>query len=115
MSTQKMKIVQGDTPLVVFTLKDRNGDPFDMTNVTEARFMAKDQSSPQVSDALSIFNVTCTIDAPATLGTCRVTLTAVNTALVGIYNAELQLKSTGSLVNTATRFVLEIEQGVIDA
>ena len=115
MTTTRLAIIRGDTPEMVFTLTDRDGDPFDLTGVTEARHMAKIQTDPQVDDADAQYNVVCTIDAPATLGICRVTLTSANTANVGIYNAELQLKSPGPTVITAQKFVLEIEQDVIQA
>lgn len=107
------EIFRNDTPEFEFTLKDSAGAALDLTNATEVRFMAKPEREADVTDALAQFNRTCSIDAPATAGICRVTLTVTDTNKGGRFIAEVQIKFTSGAVNTADQFLLVIKTDVI--
>lgn len=99
-------IVKGDTPTFEFTIKDDAGAAVDLSSATSIKFIAK--SSTSILDANAIFDKTCTVVAPATNGVCKVTLLAADTAVVGIYKAEVELRFTDASIITASQFILEI-------
>ena len=113
MTTQVDEIFLGDTPEYEFTLEDDDGDAIDLTNATEVRFAAKPELDSQIPDNLAQFNRTCSIDAPATAGICRVTLTIGDTDQAGRYIAEVQVKFSGGAVATVEQFLLIINKTII--
>ncbi len=113
-TTQKQDntiIVQGDTPVFEFTLKDADGGAVDMTTVSSMTFSAK--VSPNQSNAEAQFSVTATVKGTATDGIAEATLAATDTDVAGNYIAELELTFTGGAINTAERFKLKIEPEII--
>ncbi len=103
-------VFKGDTPTFEFTLKDDAGAAIDLTNISTIKFIAK--SSLGLADGSAIFDKTCTVSVPATAGICTVTLIAADTATVGIYKAEVELRFTDGTIVTASQFILEIVDDV---
>ena len=110
-ATSKRIIKRGDTPTFKFTITDKDGAAVDLTNITSITFAAKQRLSDANADA--IFSLPCTVDAPATDGKCRVTLSTTDTDNVGTFRAEVQIIFTSAAVLTAGQFDLVIEQDVI--
>lgn len=104
------QIVKGDTPTFEFTLTDDAGAAIDLTDVSTIQFIAK--TSLDLPDGSAIFDKACAVVAPATGGICNVTLTAADTATVGLYRAELELRFNDGSIVTATQFLLEITDDV---
>ncbi len=101
-----LQITKGDTPTIEFTITDDAGVAIDLTNISSIKFTAK--SSLALADVDAIFEKTCAVVLPATDGICDVTLLAADTATVGNYIGELELRSTAGSIITSSRFILEI-------
>ena len=100
------QIIKGDTPTFEFTITDDAGAAVDLTNTTSIKFIAK--SSLDLADGSAIFDKTCAVVSPATDGICRVTLDAGDSAVAGIFFAELELRFSDGSIFTATQFLLDI-------
>lgn len=103
----KKTIFRGDTPTFVFTVTDEDGVAVDLTSATVIKFIAKKSADQPDGDAQ--FNATCSVDAPATAGICRVKLSTTDTNKAGLFKAELMINfSSGATILTTLQFDLEI-------
>ena len=93
MATDVQEIIKGSTGSIITRLKDANGDPYDLTNMTEisACFANTDGTT------LTLLNSTSGIDVlgSALIGKIEIHLTATNSALLlAVENATLQVTVT---------------------
>ena len=99
-----LTIDQGTTFTSDVTVKDANGNPFDLTGYTALARMAKGYSSTRTRTV-----ITCTVAADATSGVITMALSADETAQLedGRYVYDLEILQTSS--STITRVI----EGVI--
>jgi hypothetical protein len=99
-----LTIDQGTTFSSDVTVKDANGNPFDLTGYTALARMAKGYSSTRTRTV-----ITCTVAADATSGVITMALSADETAQLedGRYVYDLEILQTSS--STITRVI----EGVI--
>jgi len=99
-----LTIDQGTTFSSDVTVKDANGNPFDLTGYTAIARMAKGYSSTRTRTI-----ITCTVAASATSGVITMSLTADDTTQLeeGRYVYDLEILQTSS--STITRVI----EGVI--
>ena len=99
-----LTIDQGTTFSSDVTVKDANGNPFDLTGYTALARMAKGYSSTRTRTI-----ITCTVAADATSGVITMALSADETAQLedGRYVYDLEILQTSS--STITRVI----EGVI--
>tara|TARA_X000001036_G_C20245891_1_gene630043 strand:+ start:271 stop:612 length:342 start_codon:yes stop_codon:yes gene_type:complete len=99
-----LTIDQGTTFSSDVTVKDANGNPFDLTGYTALARMAKGYSSTRTRTI-----ITCTVAADATSGVITMSLSADGTAQLedGRYVYDLEILQTSS--STITRVI----EGVI--
>ena len=110
MSRQLENVKQRDTPEFKFTLTDKTGAAFDLTDRT-VQFGLKDSISD--ADGEAIVDRACSIDAPATLGIARITLTSAETQTPGEYVAEVKVIGSGTERNRTATFIIRIQDAVI--
>lgn len=118
MARPTIPIFRNDTPTLLFTIKKKDGTAFDLTTADEMRFSAKFDLDDLDADVK--INRTCTIDSPATLGKCRITLTTTetNTGTTKQFPliADLQGKFAAStVIFTFKQFDLIITEDVIQS
>ena len=95
-----LTIDQGATFSSDVTVKDANGNAFDLTGYTASAKMAKGFQSTKTRTS-----ITCTIQAPATNGLVTLSLTADQTTALddGRYVYDLEILQTSS--STVTRVI----------
>ena len=95
-----LTIDQGATFSSDVTVKDANGNAFDLTGYTASAKMAKGFQSTKTKT-----QITCTIQAPATNGLVTLSLTADQTTALddGRYVYDLEILQTSS--STVTRVI----------
>ena len=76
-----------------FTLQDREGAAVDLTTATAVTFkmLKKDGTDVKVSGA-------CTVNLPATLGTCYYTVAAGDLDEVGEFEYQIQITTASSVI-----------------
>jgi hypothetical protein len=99
-----VRIYRGDTPLFQFAIKQKDGSALDLTGAT-VYFAASRADAAAVA-----FDEECTVSTIMTDGLAEVRLTADDTAVVGTYTAEIEVRYAGTpeLIFTATQFTLVI-------
>jgi len=96
-------LYRGDTPTLVFTLRDEDGNPVDLTNCTVYFAVEKDETV--------IINKTCAIINPAA-GQLKVTLTSTETDFTGEALAELEGRYTDGTITTFGQFIIIMREDV---
>ena len=91
-----LTIDQGATFTSDVTVKDANGNPFDLTGYTAAAKMAKGYASTRTRT-----NFTTTVSADATTGVVTLSLSATDTAALDaeryVYDLEITQTSSGNV------------------